>query len=52
VSGPSVVVDIDGMRVQAHSEKESAAATWKETFGHHPLMGFVDHGATGSGSPS
>lgn len=26
-------------------------ATWKKTFGHHPLMGFVDHGSGGSGEP-
>lgn len=35
----------------AHSDKEDAAATWKKTFGHHPLMGFVDHGTGGSGEP-
>lgn len=28
-----------------------AAATWKKTFGHHPLTGFVDHGRGGSGEP-
>jgi hypothetical protein len=39
-----VVVDLDGVLVIAHSEKQDAAATWKKTFGHHPLMGFVDHG--------
>jgi hypothetical protein len=37
-----VVVDLDGVPVIAHSEKQDAAATWKKTFGHHPLMGFVD----------
>ncbi|MFE2379819.1 IS1380 family transposase, partial [Streptomyces sp. NPDC059398] len=37
--------------VLAHSDKEDAAATWKKTFGHHPLMGFVDHGSSGSGEP-
>ncbi|MEU6557808.1 transposase [Streptomyces sp. NPDC046915] len=46
-----VVVDIDGVLVLAHSEKQDAAATWKKTFGHHPLMGFVDHGRGGSGEP-
>ncbi|QGZ52611.1 IS1380 family transposase [Streptomyces sp. QHH-9511] len=44
-----VTVDIDGVLVLAHSEKQDAAATWKKTFGHHPLMGFVDHGRGGSG---
>lgn len=46
-----VVVDLDGVLVLAHSEKQDAAATWKKTFGHHPLMGFVDHGHGGSGEP-
>ncbi|MFD7921582.1 IS1380 family transposase [Streptomyces sp. NPDC059740] len=46
-----VVVDIDGVLVLAHSDKEAAAATWKRTYGHHPLMAFVDHGAAGSGEP-
>ncbi|WP_079149990.1 IS1380 family transposase [Streptomyces hygroscopicus] len=46
-----VVVDLDGVLVIAHSEKQDASATWKKTFGHHPLMGFVDHGQGGSGEP-
>ncbi|WP_351237822.1 IS1380 family transposase, partial [Streptomyces sp. NPDC002133] len=46
-----VIVDIDGALVLAHSEKEDAAATWKKTFGHHPLFAFVDHGAAGTGEP-
>jgi hypothetical protein len=46
-----VVVDLDGVLVIAHSDKQDAAPTWKKTFGHHPLLGFVDHGATGSGEP-
>ncbi|MCC5480517.1 IS1380 family transposase [Streptomyces barringtoniae] len=46
-----VIVDIDGVLVLAHSEKQDAAATWKKPFGHHPLMGFVDHGCGGSGEP-
>lgn len=44
-------MDIDGVLVLARSEKQDAAATWKKTFGHHPLMGFVDHGCGGSGEP-
>ncbi|MYU12220.1 IS1380 family transposase [Streptomyces sp. SID8361] len=47
----SVTVDLDGVLVIAHSDKEDTAATWKKTFGHHPLMGFVDHGIGGSGEP-
>ncbi|GAA3916237.1 hypothetical protein Aau02nite_27620 [Amorphoplanes auranticolor] len=34
---PGFVPDIDATIVAAHSEKESAAATWKHTFGYHPL---------------
>ncbi|WP_329611934.1 IS1380 family transposase [Streptomyces brevispora] len=47
----SVTVDIDGVLVLAHSEKQDATATWKKTFGHHPLVAFVDHGRAGSGEP-
>jgi hypothetical protein len=46
-----VVVDIDGVLVLAHSDKQDATATWKRTFGHHPLVAFVDHGPAGSGEP-
>jgi Transposase DDE domain group 1 len=35
--------------VIAHSEKEQAAATWKKTFGFHPLAAFADHGGAGTG---
>lgn len=49
--GGQVIVDLDGVLVIAHSDKQDATATWKRTFGHHPLMGFVDHGAAGSGEP-
>jgi hypothetical protein len=44
----SVIVDIDGVLVLAHSEKQDATATCKKTFGHHPLVAFVDHGPAGS----
>ncbi|MGW7239941.1 IS1380 family transposase [Streptomyces sp. NPDC054804] len=46
-----VVVDLDGVLVIAHSDKQDAAATWKKTYGHHPLTGFVDHGPGGTGEP-
>jgi hypothetical protein len=46
-----VIVDLDGVLVLAHSDKQGATATWKKTFGHHPLMAFVDHGSGGSGEP-
>lgn len=37
-------MDLDGVLVDAHSDKQDAAPTWKKTHGHHPLMGSVDHG--------
>ncbi|MFF5344079.1 IS1380 family transposase [Streptomyces althioticus] len=50
-AGGTVTVDLDGVLVIAHSDKEDAAPTWKRTWGHHPLMGFVDHGPGGTGEP-
>jgi hypothetical protein len=47
--GGLVTIDIDATIVTACSEKEQAAATWKKTYGHHPLAVFADHGAEGSG---
>jgi hypothetical protein len=44
-SVPGFVLDIDATIVLSHSEKEAAAATWKHTFGYHPLLCFLD--ATG-----
>ena len=46
-----VVIDMDATLLTAHSEKEDATRTWKKTFGHHPLLGFADHGAGGAGEP-
>jgi hypothetical protein len=40
-----LVLDIDATIVICHSDKESAARTWKKTFGYHPLLCFLD--ATG-----
>jgi Transposase DDE domain group 1 len=51
VTGGQVIVDLDATIVLAHSEKEGAAPTFKRTFGHHPLLAFVDHGAGGTGEP-
>ncbi|GIH20676.1 hypothetical protein Raf01_88480 [Rugosimonospora africana] len=42
---PAFVLDMDASIVICHSEKESAAPTWKHTFGYHPLFCFLD--ATG-----
>ena len=40
-----LVLDMDASIVVCHSEKETAAATWKGSFGYHPLFCFLD--ATG-----
>ncbi|MGW3115524.1 IS1380 family transposase [Streptomyces sp. NPDC001091] len=50
-AGGQVTVDLDGVLVVAHSDKQDAAPTWKKTYGHHPLIGFVDHGPGGTGEP-
>ncbi len=46
-----LIVDVDATLVTSHSEKESAAPTFKRGYGHHPLCSFVDHGTQGSGEP-
>ena len=46
-----LIIDVDATLVGAHSEKESAAPTFKRGFGFHPLWAFVDHGAEGTGEP-
>lgn len=50
-AGGQVTVDLDGVLVVAHSDKQDAAPTWKKSYGHHPLRGFFDHGAGGTGEP-
>ncbi|WP_331751588.1 IS1380 family transposase (plasmid) [Streptomyces globisporus] len=50
-TGGQVIVDLDGVLVVSHSDKQDAAPTWKKTYGHHPLTGFVDHGPGGTGEP-
>jgi hypothetical protein len=47
----AVVVDFDATIVISHSDKEQATRTWKKTYGHHPLGGWVDHGDGGTGEP-
>ncbi|HEY6422260.1 MAG TPA: IS1380 family transposase [Pseudonocardiaceae bacterium] len=46
-----LVVDLDATLVTSHSDKESAAPTFKRGYGFHPLCAFVDHGADGTGEP-
>lgn len=40
---PDLVIDLDASIVVTHSEKESAAPTFKHTFGYHPLLAFCDN---------
>jgi hypothetical protein len=40
---PGLVIDLDASLVVCHSEKEQAAATFKKTFGYHPLLAFCDN---------
>ncbi|ETZ96955.1 transposase DDE domain protein [Mycobacterium kansasii 732] len=36
-------IDIDATLIVDHSDnKENSAATWKKSFGHHPLLAFLD----------
>lgn len=51
-AGGQVIVDIDGVLVLAHSEKQDATATWKKTFGHHPLRGLSTTAAADPASRS
>jgi hypothetical protein len=38
-----IVLDVDATVVVTHSKKESAAATFKGSFGYHPLLVFCDN---------
>jgi hypothetical protein len=49
--GSLIPIDVDATIVLAHSEKETAAATWKKTYGFHPLATFADHGTGASEEP-
>lgn len=40
--GGELRIDFDATISIAHSEKQNAAATWKHTFGFHPLLAFLD----------
>lgn len=50
-AGDPLIIDLDATVVIAHSDKQSAAPTFKRTFGFHPLLAFCDHGSQGSGEP-
>jgi Transposase DDE domain group 1 len=43
VALPGLVIDTDASIVVCHSEKESAAATFKSSFGYHPILAFLDN---------
>jgi hypothetical protein len=47
--GGPLTIDMDATITLAHSEKENAAATWKKTFGFHPLLAFLDRGEVSGG---
>ncbi len=40
---PVLVIDEDATITIAHSEKEQAAATFKHTWGYHPVLAFCDN---------
>jgi DDE family transposase len=40
---PGLVLDVDASIVVCHSEKEQAAATFKHSFGYHPILAFLDN---------
>ena len=40
--GGELRIDFDATISIVHSEKQNAAATWKKTFGFHPLLAFLD----------
>jgi hypothetical protein len=46
-----LTIDLDATLLDAHSDKENAAPTFKRGYGFHPLCAFVDHGAAGTGEP-
>ena len=37
-----IVIDVDASLVDAHSEQEGAAATWKRGYGFHPMLAFCE----------
>ncbi|MFD4407909.1 IS1380 family transposase [Nocardia sp. NPDC058499] len=47
-----VVIDLDATLIDAHSEKQQAAPTFKRGYGFHPLWAFIDHGEAGTGEPA
>lgn len=51
-AGDWLHIDIDATLVIDHSDnKDNAAPTWKKTFGHHPLLAFLDRPQIAGGEP-
>ncbi|GAB3474303.1 IS1380 family transposase [Amycolatopsis cihanbeyliensis] len=46
-----LIIDLDATLLDAHSDKEHAAPTFKKGYGFHPLGSWADHGAAGTGEP-
>ncbi|MFI7065152.1 IS1380 family transposase [Kribbella sp. NPDC050124] len=44
-----LTMDVDASVVPCHSDKENAAATWKKSYGFHPLMATLDRSEISSG---
>ena len=44
------MIDLDASLI-TRTRRSRGARTWKKGFGFHPLLGFVDHGAGGTGEP-
>lgn len=47
-----LLIDLDATLLDAHSDKQHAAPTWKRGYGFHPLCAFIDHGPEGTGEPA
>jgi hypothetical protein len=37
------VIDVDATLVVCHSEKQGCAATFKHTYGYHPVLAWLDN---------
>ncbi|HEX5496398.1 MAG TPA: transposase, partial [Mycobacteriales bacterium] len=48
-AGRMLIVDFDATISLAHSDKQNAAATWKHTYGFHPLLVYLDRPDIGGG---
>ena len=40
---PGLVIDVDATLVVCHSEKQGCAATFKHTYGYHPILAWLDN---------